>query len=235
MADEIRALVFDVFGTVVDWRASIARQVETLARVRGLTVDGTAIADAWRGLYQPSMSAVRDGTRPFVDLDVLHRESLDALVEQHGLGSLDDADRHALVLAWHQLDAWPDVVEGLTRLKRKFILGPLSNGHVALQVGIAKHAGLPWDVILSTDLYRTYKPRPEAYQGACKLLKLAPSQVMLVAAHNNDLGSAREQGMRTGFVVRNEHGQGQVIDQKAEQDWDVIADDFVDLAKRLGA
>ncbi|MDB5368099.1 MAG: haloacid dehalogenase type [Rhodospirillales bacterium] len=231
----LRALVFDVFGTVVDWRTSVAREVETLARKRGLAVDALAVADAWRGLYAPSLATVRDGGRPFVDLDVLHRESLDALAGPHGLDSLGDEDRVDLVSAWHRLDPWPDVVEGLTRLKRRFILGPLSNGHLALQVGIAKRVGLPWDAILSTDLFRTYKPDPAAYLGACQLLALEPSRVLLVAAHNNDLAAARALGLRTGFVARNEHGPGQAKDLAAESDWDVIAADFIDLATKLGA
>jgi 2-haloacid dehalogenase len=231
----MRALVFDLFGTCVDWRGGVARAVEVVARERGLDVDPFAVADAWRGHYGSSLATVRDHHRPFVDLDVLHRESLDALADGHGLGGLDDAARRELVAAWHRLDPWPDVVEGLVRLKRRFVIAPLSNGHVALQVAIAKRAGLPWDAILSTDLFRTYKPDPVVYLGACRLLALDPAEVMLVAAHNNDLAAAHASGLRTCFVTRREYGPDQTRDLGPERAWDLVVGDFVDLAQRLGA
>ena len=194
------------------------------------------MADAWRAQYQPSMEQVRSGARPFTALDALHRETLDGLLGRFGLEGLNESERAELNRAWHRLDPWPDVVEGLTRIRRRAIVAPLSNGNVALLVNMAKRAGLPWDTILSAEVVRAYKPRPESYLGAVRMLGLAPGDVMMVAAHNSDLAAARALGLRTGFVARpSEHGPGQSTDLRPEGPWDIVATDFNELAARLGA
>ncbi len=234
--DELKAILFDTFGSVVDWRGSLIAELSEFGRSRGLAVDWTAFADAWRGAYKPSMDRVRNGKQPWTVLDQLHRASLEQLVAQFAITGLDEADLHHLTRVWHRLHPWPDSVAGLTRLKRKFIIGPLSNGNTALMVNLAKFAGLPWDVVLGSDTFRHYKPDPAAYLGACAFLDLAPGQVMLAAAHNSDLAAARKLGLRTGFFARpGEKGPGQTEDLAATQDWDVVATDIEDLAARLGA
>jgi 2-haloacid dehalogenase len=231
----IRALTFDVFGTVVDWRTSIAREGAAVGRRHGLTVDWTAFADAWRGLYQPMLSKVRNGEMPWTKLDDLHRMALDRLIAQFGIEGLGDEEIDELNRAWHRLDPWPDAVAGLTRLRRTFILATLSNGNVALIVNMARRAGLPWDAVLGAEVARTYKPQPEAYLTTAALLGLRPDQCMMVAAHNGDLAAARAVGFHTAFVARpTEYGPHQKTDRVAEQAWDVVARDFVDLAERLG-
>lgn len=230
------AVVFDVFGTCVDWRSSVAREVALAAGKLGVAVDSFDFADNWRSRYQPSMEEVRSGRRPWTILDALHRESLDALLPKYGMKALDAAGRAALNRAWHRLDPWPDVVAGLTRLKRRHVISPLSNGNVALLTNMAKRAGLPWDVILGAETSRAYKPLPEAYLNAAAMLGLAPGEVMLAAAHNDDLRAAHSCGLRTGFIARPlEHGAKQRRDLAADGAWDVVADDFVDLAAKLGA
>ncbi|HEY0814877.1 MAG TPA: haloacid dehalogenase type II [Pseudonocardia sp.] len=194
---DVRALVFDVFGTVVDWRGGIAREVRRLAP----GVDAEAFADAWRGRYAPSMDQVRRGERAWANLDTLHRESLDALLAERAQ-DLDEATRAELVLGWHRLDPWPDAVAGLTRLRARFVLATASNGNVALLVDMAKRAGLPWDAVLSAELFGHYKPDPEVYDGVARLLGLAPERVLMVAAHVDDLAAARERGLRTAYVHR---------------------------------
>lgn len=231
----VRALTFDVFGTVVDWRTSIAREVDAFARSHGLGLDGYAFADAWRSLYQPSMEEVRSGARPWTKLDDLHRESLLTLLDRFGVTGISEDEIDRLNCAWHRLDPWPDVVEGLTRLKSKFIIAPLSNGNVALMVNMAKRAGLPWDAILGAEVARAYKPQPRAYEAAAELLGLAPAQCMMVAAHNADLHAAARSGLRTAFVARPaEHGPGQTRDLAAEPGIDLAAVSFTDLADKLG-
>ncbi len=231
----IRALTFDVFGTVVDWRASIAREGAAVGRRHGLTVDWTAFADAWRGLYQPMLSKVRNGEMPWTKLDDLHRMALDRLIAQFGIKGLGDEEIDELNRAWHRLDPWPDAVAGLTRLRRRFILATLSNGNVALIVNMARRAGLPWDAVLGAEVARTYKPQRDAYLTTAALLGLRPDQCMMVAAHNGDLAAARGVGLHTAFVARpTEYGPAQKTDLVAEQAWDVVARDFVDLAERLG-
>ena len=233
---EVRALVFDVFGTCVDWRASIAREVAALAQAKGVAVDGAAFADAWRANYQPSMERVRSGARPWTILDALHRETLDGLLPRFGLAGLDEAERERLNRAWHRLDPWPDTVAGLARLKRRYVIASLSNGNVALLVDLARHAGLPWDAVLSGEIFRAYKPQPAVYLGAAAMLGLRPAEVMMVAAHNGDLAAAAGCGLRTGFVARpREHGPGQTTDLEPNGAWDVTARDFLELAERLGA
>lgn len=229
------ALLFDVFGTVVDWRTSLIRQLQQFGTDHRLDADWVALADDWRAAYQPSMDAVRSGARPWTNLEHLHRESLDRLLAKRGLDTVSETQRQRLVLAWHSLDPWPDSVAGLTRLKSRYIIGTLSNGGVRLLADLAKHAQLPWDVILSSDLFRHYKPDAQVYLGAAELLDTAPANIMLVAAHNYDLAAARSHGFKTGFVARpTEYGPRQSKDFKAEADWDVVAGNFEELAARLG-
>jgi 2-haloacid dehalogenase len=231
----VKALTFDVFGTVVDWRGSIVREGEAFGRGRGLTVDWARFADAWRGLYQPQLDSVRTGAVPWTRLDDLHRKSLDRLVVEFGIRGLSETDLDHLNRVWHRLDPWPEVVAGLTRLRRRFVLATLSNGNVALIVNMAKRAGLPWDAVLGAEVARHYKPQPEAYLITADLLGLRPEQCLMVAAHNGDLAAASRVGLRTAFVPRpTEHGPGQTRDVTPQQAWDVVAKDFLDLADQLG-
>lgn len=232
----LKALVFDVFGTVVDWRTSVAREVEAVARAKGVDVDGAAFADAWRAHYAPSMHRVRTGELPWTKLDDLHRMVLDRILPEFGLAGLTEAETAALNRAWHRLQPWPDAVAGLTRLKERFIITPLSNGNIALMTSLAKHGGLPWDCILGAELVRRYKPDPEVYQSAADFLGLTVGEVMLVAAHLKDLRAAKAVGLRTAFVVRpHEFGPTRTPDLKPDGSVDVAAADFEDLASRLGA
>jgi 2-haloacid dehalogenase len=237
--DRVRALVFDVFGTVVDWRSGVARDAAPfLARHAKSRVDPAAFADAWRKRYDPAMEAVRSGGRPFVRLDVLHWENLIAILPVFGIdpAKVPAAELDELNLAWHRLDPWPDVVAGLARLKSRYIIAPLSNGNVVLMLDMAKRAGLPWDAILGAELAQAYKPDPEAYLRTVDILAMRPDEVCMVAAHNGDLAAARACGLATAFVPRpTEHGPGQTRDLRPEQDWDVVATDFGELAHRLGA
>jgi 2-haloacid dehalogenase len=232
-----KALVFDVFGTCVDWRSSIAREGESLGRRLGVTgVDWLAVADAWRAQYQPQMETVRTGKRPWTTLDVLHREALDTVLPVFDLDQMSTADRDDFTLAWHRLDPWPDVVAGLTGLKTRYIIAPNSNGHIALIVNMARRAGLPWDAILGAEIARAYKPDPEVYRASVAALGLEPGEAMMVAAHNGDLVAAAGLGLMTAFVPRpREHGPGQTSDLRAEAAYDVVATDLVDLANALTA
>jgi 2-haloacid dehalogenase len=233
--DRIEALTFDVFGTVVDWRSSIIREGEALGRAKGLEVDWVAFADAWRGRYTPSMDRVRHGEMPWTKLDDLHRMSLDGLLEEFAVTGLSEAEIDHFNRAWHRLEPWPDVVEGLTRLKSRFILATLSNGNISLMVNLARHAGLPWDAILGAELAEHFKKDPEVYLKAADCLSLRPEQCLMVAAHNDDLQVAASLGFRTAFVGRpTEYGPHQSKDFAAEHDFDVIADSFIDLADHLG-
>jgi 2-haloacid dehalogenase len=237
--DRVRALVFDVFGTVVDWRSGVARDAAPfLARHARSRVDPAAFADAWRRRYDPAMEAIRSDRRPFVRLDVLHWENLVAILPAFGIdpAKVPAADLDELNLAWHRLDPWPDVVAGLTRLKSRYIIAPLSNGNVILILDMAKRAGLPWDAILGAELAQAYKPDPEAYLRTVDILAMRPDEVCMVAAHNSDLAAARACGLATAFVPRPaEHGPGQAKDLAPAQDWDVVAEDFGALAEKLGA
>lgn len=231
----VKAIVFDTFGSVVDWRGSIVRDLSAWGAAQGLHADWARLADLWRGRYQPQMQRVRSGALPWTQLDDLHHESLCELLPLLGLPKLSDAQREHINKVWHRLDPWPDAVPGLTRLKRRYTIGPLSNGNIALLVDLAKHGGLPWDAIFSAEHFGRYKPDPQTYLGTCRQLGLPPAAVMMCAAHNDDLRAARAAGLATGFFARpTEYGPGQANDMQAEQDWDVVAGDIEDLAARMG-
>ena len=230
-----KALLFDVFGTVVDWRGSLIGELSAWGAGRGMQVDWAGLVDAWRGAYAPSMDRVRRGVLPWTNLDALHAASLAELAPRFGLAGLGAADMDWLVRGWHRLRPWPDSVAGLSRLKRGFIIGPLSNGNVALLTNMAKAAGLPWDLVLCAEVFRHYKPDPETYLGAAALLGLAPGEVMLCAAHNNDLAAARACGLATAFIARpTEYGPHQSRDFGPEDTWDHAAGSIEGLAGALG-
>jgi 2-haloacid dehalogenase len=231
----LKAVTFDVFGTVVDWRTSIEREVGSLAVKKQFVVDGERFADAWRKLYQPSMKKVRDGEIPWTVLDDLHRTNLLEVLEAFGIDQLSEGEIEHLNRAWHRLDPWPDAVAGLQRLKQHYIIGTLSNGNVALIVNMAKFSGLPWDVVLGAEIAGHYKPQPEAYLKSAEILGLEPRECMLVAAHNGDLSAAGLCGFQTAFVPRpTEYGSEQTTDLAAEYDCDLVAGDFIELAQILG-
>lgn len=228
-----RALLFDVFGTCVDWRSGVAREVAAAAASIGVAVDAGAVADAWRARYGPQLETVRSGARPWVDLDVLHRESLDGVLEAHGLGALPDGARDGLTRAWHRLDAWPDTVPALDRLRPDHLLAPVSNGHVALIVALSRHAGMAWDAVLGAEPARSYKPLPEVYLRSVALLGVRPGEAMMVAAHASDLVAAAGCGLRTAFVRRpREHGAAGAAEEPPEIA-DLVADDLGGLADLL--
>jgi 2-haloacid dehalogenase len=205
----VKALVYDVFGTCVDWRTGVARDAERLLAPLGYRIDWRAFADAWRGLYQPTMEEVRAGREPYVALDVLHRRMLDQIRPQFGLQKMDPKMADDLNLAWHRLDTWPDVVPGLARLKRKYLLAPCSNGNIALMVDIARRNAIPWDAILGADIARDFKPKPAVYLMTAAALNLQPHEVMMVAAHSDDLRQAATSGLRTAHIARpGESGSG---------------------------
>jgi 2-haloacid dehalogenase len=232
----VKALVFDTFGTVVDWRSSVTQEVEALAKRKGLTLDGAKFADAWRAGYGPSMDRVRTGELPWTKLDRLHRMTLDKILVDFGVTGLSETEIDSLNRAWHRLRPWPDAVPGLTRLKKRFIIAPLSNGNISLMTDMAKHAGLPWDCILGAELAHHYKPDREVYQSAADFLDLATGEIMMVAAHLGDLRAAKAAGLRTAFVVRPlELGPNGKPDLKADSNVDLSVKDFNDLASQLGA
>lgn len=230
----VKAIVFDTFGTLVDWRGSLVTQLSAFGRERGLDADWTVLVDAWRSAYQPSLDAVRRRAVPWTVLDELHRASLIALLPDFGLSSLSDQEIVFLVAGWHRLNPWPDVVPGLQRLRQRYIIGPLSNGNLSLMVNLAKSARLPWDVVFGSDLFRHYKPDPETYLGVCDLLRLKPDQVMLAAAHNYDLKAAQALGLLTAFIPRpREYGPHQTTDLQPEGNWNIVASDIEDLAVQI--
>jgi len=231
----IRALFFDVFGTLVDFRTSVAREAERLLAPTGHKLDWLGFANAWRGEYQPALEEVRSGRQPYVKLDVLHRQNLERLLPRFGLRSLPDATLRELTLAWHRLDAWPEVPAAMARLKTKFLLAPLSNGNISLMVDLARRNQFPWDAILGADIARDFKPKPRVYLAACEALDLAPEQCMLVAAHSNDLAAAAALGLRTAHVARpNEHGPN-TGETAPSVPVDVAGRDLADLADKLEA
>jgi len=232
---EIKALLFDVFGTVVDWRSSIIRELSAWGTDTHVVADWPAIADGWRGLYQPAMERIREGNRGFVRLDILHEENLRDIFAEHGLDAPIGEEVHRLVTAWHRLDPWPDCVAGLTRLKTRYVIAPCSNGNIALITNMAKRAGLPWDVVLGAEVAQAYKPHAQAYLGSADALSLKPEQCMMVAAHLDDLEAAAELGFATAYVPRpDEHGKGAGAQIAPDGSVDHIAADFNALADNLG-
>jgi 2-haloacid dehalogenase len=228
-----KALLFDVFGTVVDWRGSIIRECRELAAARKLELDPVAFADAWRAGYRPAMDRVRRGELPWMNIDTLHRLILDEILSRFGIHTLEESEKQGLNRVWHRLKPWPDAVRGLRELKKNRIIATLSNGNVALLTNMAKNAGLPWDCIFSAELFHHYKPDPETYLGAAGLLGLKAAEAMMVAAHADDLVAAQKAGLRTAYVHRpREFGGRRERPLPAEQ-FDFVAQDFVDLAKQL--
>jgi 2-haloacid dehalogenase len=237
LGDEVKALVFDVFGTVVDWRGSVIREGEELARAKGLAVDWPRFADEWRREgYVAGMERVRRGELPWMKVDRLHRLKLDELLATYQVGGLDEAEIAHFNRVWHRLSPWPDSVSGLARLKERFIISPLSNGDLALLTNMAKARKLPWDCILSSELFGAFKPDPRVYRGAADLLDLPPAALLMVAAHVGDLRAAQSVGLRTAFVPRpREWGPGGPVEPSPDPTFDLVAADFVDLAAQLGA
>ncbi len=236
LPDRVRALTFDVFGTVVDWRGSIIREGQLLSIEKGFDVDWGLFADRWRGGYSPAMNRVRSGELPWTKIDDLHRMILDDLIEEFGLQTLSEIERQEFNRVWHRLSPWPDAVGGLLRLKSRFVITTLSNGNVSLLTNMAKNSGLPWDAVLSAELAGHYKPDPEVYIKAAELLSLPIEQVMMVAAHPGDLRAAARTGMRTAYVHRPlERGPGREPNVVEPGDFDYLAGDFLDLAMQLGA
>ncbi len=233
----VQILVFDVFGTVVDWRSSVIAEGERIGRSKRLTVDWAAFADQWRGGYGPSMNRVRSGELPWTKLDALHRMTLDGLLQTFGIADrLTGAEKDHLNRIWHRLEPWSDSVAGLTRLRRKYVIAPLSNGNLALLTNMAKHAGLPWDCILATELVQRYKPDPETYLMAPRFFDVEPSAVMMVAAHAGDLQAAQALGLRTAYVHRpREYGGTRQPAMPEPGRFDLLARDFRDLASQLRA
>jgi 2-haloacid dehalogenase len=234
---QVGFLGFDVFGTVVDWRAGVARAAAPFLERYDIELDPFAFANAWRALYQPSLETVRSGRRPWVRLDILQRENLERLLAAHGV-AVDDIPEQELAdltRAWEKLDPWPDAVAGLARLKRRFAIAPISNGHIAGMLKLARFGGLPWDAILGAEISRSYKPQPETYLKSLEAAGVEPAQAAMVAAHNGDLRAARAVGMRTVFVRRpHEYGPDQHTDCQAEEDWDVVAASLTEVADILG-
>ena len=238
---KVKALLFDVFGTVVDWRSGIANEVKKIANKNKIVINPNDFADAWRAEYQPAMEEIRKGNRSFTILDILHMENLKKISSRFGLDKLSSDDFDLLVKAWHRLPGWPDSSESLNKLKTKFIIATQSNGNIALMVNMAKYSNLNWDVILGAEVVGHYKPEPEAYLKACRALHLSPEECMMVAAHDDDLKAASLQGMKTGYVHRPyEYGKdklfdiSEVNDYKGDRSWDFISKDLNDLAYQLG-
>lgn len=233
---EVAVLAFDVFGTVVDWRTSIARQCFLMGKTKGIEADWEQFADDWRYGYEPAMHRVRSGELPWTTIDDLHRMILDKLLTKYGLSTLSEAEKLQLNRAWHRLEPWPDVVAGLKSLKSHYIVAALSNGNISLLANMAKHASLPWDYIFSAELSKHYKPDPEVYKTAADLLGLSTEAVMMVAAHKHDLDGAKATGMKTAYVPRSdEFGSKRLVDINPDPTYDVFAIDFLDLARKLGA
>jgi 2-haloacid dehalogenase len=236
-SSDIKALTFDVFGTVVDWHGSVAREVRALAAQKGLRINAVKFTKAWRAGYRPAMDRVRSGELPWSKIDVLHRMILDELLVQFKIAdALTEDEKSHLNRVWHRLKPWPDAPRGLKRLKQRYIIATLSNGNTGLLVNMAKQGGLPWDCVLSSETFHHYKPDPEMYLGASDVLDLKPEQVMMVAAHKHDLRSAAKHGLKTAFIKRpHEYGRNNNPDLASEADFTVNAEDFLDLAEQLRA
>ena len=231
----VQLLVFDTFGTVVDWRSAVIAEGEALGKAKGLKIDWAEFADAWRGGYGPSMNRVRSGQLPWTKLDVLHRMTLDTLIEKYKIEGLSESEKAHFNRVWHRLKGWPDSVAGLTRLRKRFVLSPLSNGNVSLLTNMGKFAGLPWDCILSVELVRHYKPDKETYLMPGEFFDLPPADVMMVAAHPGDLDAAKALGLKTAYVHRPlEYGAGRAAKPPEAGRFDFMAKDFRDLASQLG-
>jgi len=234
-ASSIKALFFDVFGTVVDWRTSIARESELILKPKGYTLDWLAFADAWRDQYQPAMEEVRTGVIPFSKLDVLHRRNLERILPRFNVSGLDEATMRHFNKAWHRLDGWPDATPGLQRLHRKFLIAPVSNGNISLMRGIARRNNFPWDAILGSEIAGDYKPKPRVYLRAAEAFDCAPAECVMVAAHSSDLASAAATGLKTAHIARpNEKGPGKG-EAAPTVPVDVTATSLDDLAAKLGA
>jgi 2-haloacid dehalogenase len=231
----IQALTFDTYGTVVDWRSSVLDALLRFGTARGLSVAWPTLLDDWKAGYRPGLDRVNRGEWPWTTVETIYRRRLDELLPRYGLAALSEGDRQELTRAWWRLAPWPDAVPALRRLRQRFIVSPLSNASFRGMVELARFAGLPWHCILTAELARCYKPRPEVYRMAVALLGLRPDEVLMVAAHNYDLRAARDAGLRTAFVPRPaEHGPGQTTDLEPQEAWDVVAADFLDLAEQLG-
>jgi 2-haloacid dehalogenase len=234
MADAVKALFFDVFGTLVDWRTSIAREAETMLEPLGYALDWPAFAAAWRGEYQGALEEVRSDRMPFCKLDVLHRRNLELTLKRFNVSSLSEGQKYDLNLAWHRLDAWPDVPRGLARLKRKYQLAPVSNGNISLMVDLARRNDFPWDAILGAEIAGDYKPKPRVYLAAAEAFDCAPADCMMVAAHTHDLAAAAACGLRTAHIARpNERGPGRG-EAAPKGPVDIVAQGLEDLAGKLG-
>ncbi len=234
MTVPVKALFFDVFGTLADWRSGIARAAAAALKPKGFALDWAAFADAWRGEYQGALEEVRSGRIPFSKLDVLHLRNLELTLKRFDVMTLSDDDKHALNLAWHKLDAWPDVTPGLMRLRAKLLLAPVSNGNISLMVDLARRNGFPWDAILGAEIAGDYKPKPRVYLAAAAAFDLKPQECMMVAAHSSDLAAAAAQGLRTAHVARpNEHGPGRG-ETAPSVPVDHAVKSLTDLAERLG-
>jgi 2-haloacid dehalogenase len=232
----VKAMIFDTFGTVVDWRGSIIEEGTAWGKARGFDIDWAGFADHWRAGYQPAMDKVRRGELPWTNLDGLHRMLLEDLLKEFRIEGLSEEDKENWNRVWHRLKPWPDSVPGLTRLKKKYTIAPCSNGNVALLNDMAKHSGLPWDLILGAELAKHYKPDREAYLTSVSLLGLKPEEVMMCAAHSSDLKAARNFGLRTGFIHRpREYGPRRQADSAKPGDFDVVSEDILDLASEMGA
>jgi 2-haloacid dehalogenase len=234
MAVMIKALVFDTYGTVVDWRASILAELQALGEIKRLSIAWEQFLAEWKSCYTPGMDKVNRGEWPWTTVDVIYRRKLDALIDTYGMTGLAEAEIANLNRVWWRLRPWPDSVGGLARLRTRYVISPLSNASFAGMVHLAKFAGLPWDCVLTAENARCYKPRPEVYRTAIELLGLRPDEVMMVAAHNYDLRAARAQGMRTAFFPRpTEYGPTQATDLQPDGEWDVVAKDLDDLSRLL--
>ena len=231
----MNALFFDVFGTLVDWRTPIAREAAAVLEPRGIALDWPAFADAWRGEYQGALEEVRSGRMPYCKLDVLHRRNLEVTLQRFGVAAFGEDDIRRLNLAWHRLDAWPDVAPGLARLKRKYLLAPVSNGNISLMVDLARRNDFSWDAILGADIAQDFKPKPQVYLAAVAAFDLAPHDCMMVAAHSNDLAAAAGLGLRSAHLARpNEHGSGRG-EAAPSVPVDFAVQSLEELAEKLGA